>query len=250
MMLRHFIVMKKTWFISDLHLDPSRPQIFTLLLEFLDDIEPQADALYILGDLFEFWVGDDLIESPLGAVYLPVLQRLKQLSDNNIPIYFTQGNRDFLVQKTFIKQIGATLLPDTQVINLYGTPTLILHGDTLCTDDKGYQYMRRLFRIKFIQWLYLSLSIENRAKRADGVRQATTKQTQEKKTSILDVNQQAVEQLMQKNQVTQMIHGHTHRPAIHQLTLNGKKATRFVLGDWHDKASFIEASEEELRLET
>lgn len=242
--------MKKTWFISDLHLDPSRPQLFTLLLDFLDEIEPQADALYILGDLFEFWIGDDLIDSPQGAVYLPVLQRLKQFSNNNIPLYFTQGNRDFLVQDTFSKSIGATLLPDTKIIDLYGIPTLILHGDTLCTDDKGYQYMRRLFRMKIIQWLYLSLSIENRAKRTQNVRQATTKQTQQKKTTILDVNQQAVEQLMQKHQVTQMIHGHTHRPAIHTFTLNDKKATRLVLGDWHDKASFIVASKEGIRLET
>ncbi len=126
--------MKKTWFISDLHLDPSRPQIFTVLLDFLDHIEPQADALYILGDLFEFWIGDDLIESPLGAVYLPILQRLKALSNQGIALYFTQGNRDFLVRKAFVQYIGAKLLPDTQVINLYGKPTLVLHGDTLCTD--------------------------------------------------------------------------------------------------------------------
>lgn len=242
--------MKKTWFISDLHLDPSRPHLFTLLLDFLDEIEPQANALYILGDLFEFWIGDDLIASPQGAVYLPILQRLKQFSDNNIPLYFTQGNRDFLVQETFINSIGAILLPDTKVIDLYGTPTLILHGDTLCTDDKGYQYMRRLFRIKLIQWLFLSLSLEKRAKRTQGVRQATTKQTQQKEATILDVNQQAVEQLMQKHQVTQMIHGHTHRPAIHTFTLDNQKVTRLVLGDWHDKASFIVASKEGITLET
>jgi len=241
--------MKKTWFISDLHLDPSRPHLFTVLLEFLDHIEPQADALYILGDLFEFWVGDDLIQSPLGKVYLPILQRLRALSDQGISVYFTQGNRDFLVRETFVQYIGAKLLPDTQVIDLYGKPTLILHGDTLCTDDKGYQRMRALFRMKLIQKIYLSLSLENRAKRAQGVRHATKKQTKEKHATILDVNQHAVEQLMQENNVTQMIHGHTHRPAIHKLMLNGKKATRFVLSDWHDKARFLEASEEGLKLE-
>lgn len=240
--------MKKTWFISDLHLDPSRPHLFTLLLEFLDHIEPQADALYILGDLFEFWIGDDLIESPLGTSYLPILQRLRAFSDQGIPLYFTQGNRDFLVRKPFMQYIGGQLLPDTHVIDLYGTPTLVLHGDTLCTDDKGYQYMRTLFRIRWVQWIYLSSSLEKRAKRTQNVRHATTKQTKEKKTTILDVNQHAVEKLMQGNQVTQMIHGHTHRPAVHQLTINGKKATRFVLGDWHDKASFIEVSAAGLRL--
>jgi UDP-2,3-diacylglucosamine hydrolase len=241
--------MKKTWFISDLHLDPNRPHLFTVLLEFLDRIEPQADALYILGDLFEFWVGDDLIESSLGKAYIPILQRLRTLSDQGVAVYFTQGNRDFLVRETFVQYIGAKLLPDTQVINLYGKPTLILHGDTLCTDDKGYQRMRALFRMKLIQKIYLSLSLENRTKRAQGVRHATKKQTQEKHYSILNVNQQAVKQLMQERGVTQMIHGHTHRPAIHKLTVNGEKATRFVLGDWHEKASFIEASKEGIRLE-
>jgi UDP-2,3-diacylglucosamine hydrolase len=241
--------MKKTWFISDLHLDPNRPHLFTVLLEFLDRIEPQADALYILGDLFEFWVGDDLIESSLGKAYIPILQRLRTLSDQGVAVYFTQGNRDFLVRETFVQYIGAKLLPDTQVINLYGKPTLILHGDTLCTDDKGYQRMRALFRMKLIQKIYLSLNLEHRTNRAQGVRHATKKQTQEKHYSILDVNQQAVEQLMQERGVTQMIHGHTHRPAIHKLTVNGEKATRFVLGDWHEKASFIEASKEGIRLE-
>ncbi|MEE9352622.1 MAG: UDP-2,3-diacylglucosamine diphosphatase [Thiotrichaceae bacterium] len=240
--------MKKTWFISDLHLDPSRPEIFTLLHEFLDDIEHQAEALYILGDLFEFWVGDDITNSPLGLPFMPVLEHLKRLSDSGIKLYFIQGNRDFLVRDTFINLIGATLLPDTQVIDLYGTPTLILHGDTLCIDDKNYQRMRTLFRIKFIQSLYLSLSIKNRVNRAQGVRKVTSKQVQEKRYEILGVNQQAVETAMRENNVTQMIHGHTHRPAIHEFDLEGEKAQRMVLGDWHDKASFIVASENSIEL--
>ena len=240
--------MKKTWFISDLHLDPSRPEIFSLLHTLLDEIQQQAEALYILGDLFEFWIGDDLIDSPLGQPFLPVLEHLKQLSDSGVEVYFAQGNRDFLIRDRFIQKIGATLLPDTLVINLYGTPTLILHGDTLCTDDKGYQYMRQLFRIKWLQNLYLSLSIENRSKRANGVRKVTKKQVQEKHYEILGVNQQTVENLMRKNNVTQMIHGHTHRPAIHKFLLDGKTARRIVLGDWHNKASFVVASKEGLEL--
>ena len=245
--------MNKTWFISDLHLDPSRPHLFTLLHELLDTIEvhakdKKADALYILGDLFEFWIGDDIMESPLGAVYLPVIEHLKRLSDLGVKLYFTQGNRDFFIRDDFINSIGAKLLPDTQVIDLYGTPTVLLHGDTLCTDDKGYQLMRALFRIRLFQFIYLSLSLENRAKKSKNVRTATNKTKQKKDNRILDVNQQAVEKLMLDSNVLQMIHGHTHRPNTHTFELNGKDATRMVLGDWHDKASFIEASDEGLKL--
>ncbi len=240
--------MKKTWFISDLHLDPSRPEIFTLLHEFLDDIEHQAEALYILGDLFEFWIGDDITLSPIGKPYLPVIAHLRKLSDAGIKLYFTQGNRDFLIRDQFISDIGAELLPDTLVIDLYGTPTVVLHGDTLCVDDKNYQRMRTLFRIKFIQFLYLSMSLEKRAKKASGVRKVTRKQVNEKRYEILDVNQRAVETLMKESHVTQMIHGHTHRPAIHEFKLESKKAKRIVLGDWHDKASFIVADAEGVRL--
>lgn len=240
--------MKKTWFISDLHLDSSRPQLFTLLHEFLDKIENQADALYILGDLFEFWIGDDIIASPLGEVYLPIIKHLRKLSDSGVKLFFTQGNRDFLIRNKLLESMGATQLPDNQVIDLYGTPTIVLHGDTLCTDDKGYQLMRKLFRIKLIQFAYLSLSLESRAKRTKKIRKVTHQQTQKKEDRILDVNQQSVENLMRENNVLQMIHGHTHRPNTHLFDLNGKKAKRMVLADWHDKASFIEASKEGLIL--
>jgi UDP-2,3-diacylglucosamine hydrolase len=240
--------MKKTWFISDLHLDPSRPHLFTLLHEFLDRIEDQAEALYILGDLFEFWIGDDIIDSPLGVSYLPVIKHLRKLSDSGIKLYFIQGNRDFFVRDKLINNMGATLLADTHVIDLYGTPTLILHGDTLCTDDKGYQLMRKVFRIKLLQFIYLSLSLESRATRTNKVRKVTHQQTQNKDCKILDVNQQEVEKLMKKNNVVQMIHGHTHRPDTHLFNLDRKEAKRLVLADWHDKASYIEASSEGLKL--
>lgn len=239
---------KKTWFIADLHLDVSRPHLFEILHLFLDEIQGQAEALYILGDLFEFWIGDDLINDALGAPYLPVIEHLKELSGSGTRIYFTQGNRDFLLRKAFMDYIGGVLLPDTLLIDLYGTPTIILHGDTLCTDDKSYQRMRSLFRQRWLQKLYLSLSLERRAKQANYVRGATRQQLQEKQMHILDVNQHAVEALMRSYNVTQMIHGHTHRPAHHSFKLDGKQASRYVLGDWHDKASFLEASKEGLRL--
>ncbi len=230
---------KTTWFISDLHLDPSRPETFEWLHELLKQIEQQAEALYILGDLFEFWIGDDVTQSEIGKPYLPVIKHLRKLSDSGIKIFFTQGNRDFLICDTFIKAIGATLLPDVQLINLYGTPTLVLHGDTLCTDDKNYQRMRALFRVKWIQKLYLSLSIKTRSRKASSVRKVTSEQVKEKNYEILGVNQQSVESLMQHYQATQIIHGHTHRLAIHEFDLHGTSAKRIVLGDWHDKASYL-----------
>jgi len=234
----------KTWFISDLHLDVSRPHLFTLFHEFIDSIQGQAEALYILGDLFEFWIGDDIIDKPIGKPYLPIIQQLKTLSDSGTRIFFIQGNRDFLIKQTFMQRIGGQLLPDQQVIDLYGTPTLIMHGDTLCTDDKAYQRLRRILRMNIVQKIYLSLSEENRAKRAQKVRQVTSRKTQQKAYEILDVNQQSVEEAMLGVGVLQLIHGHTHRPDTHHFELKGKPATRIVLGDWHKKASFLECSQE------
>ncbi|MCK5897335.1 MAG: UDP-2,3-diacylglucosamine diphosphatase, partial [Cocleimonas sp.] len=168
---------KSTWFISDLHLDPSRPHLFKLFTNFIDDISEQAEALYILGDLFEAWIGDDIIDLPFGEPYLPVINKLKALADSGTRLYFMQGNRDFLAQDVFAKRIGAELLPDQKVIDLYGEPTLLLHGDTLCTDDKSYQRMRRFFRLKIIQFLYLSLSPNSRIEKATRVRNISKNKT-------------------------------------------------------------------------
>lgn len=241
---------KKTWFISDLHLDESRPHLFKLFHDFIDSIHGQAETLYILGDLFEFWIGDDIIDAPAGKPYLPIIERLKALSDSGTKIFFVQGNRDFLIQKAFMQRIGGELLPDHKVIDLYGLPTLIMHGDTLCTDDKAYQRLRRILRMKIVQKIYSMLSPESRAKKAGGVREVTSKKTQQKSYEILDVNQQSVEEVMQQEGVFQLIHGHTHRPDTHQFELGGQEARRIVLGAWHDKASFLECSPEGMRLYT
>jgi len=234
----------KTWFISDLHLDVSRLHLFQLFDQFIDDIQSkgQAEVLYILGDLFEFWIGDDTLDTPVCEPYLPVINKLKALSDSGVSVFFIQGNRDFLLQQKFMQRIGGELLPDQHVIDLYGVPTLIMHGDTLCTDDKGYQRMRWLFRRKIIQKIYLSLSPEKRGKQAKGVREVTSEKNKQKDYKILDVNQQAVEKEMQNAGVFQMIHGHTHRPKTHVFELDGKPARRIVLGDWQDKSSFLECS--------
>ncbi len=267
--------MNKTWFISDLHLSPAHPHLFELFYDFIDDIKDQAEALYILGDLFEFWIGDDIIDLPMGKPYLPVIDKLKSLSDSGTKIYFMQGNRDFLAQDTFVKHIGAELLPDQKVIDLYGTPTLIMHGDTLCIDDKGYQRMRALFRLKVVQKLYLMLSPEKRGKKATDVRKNTQQRTQKKNSMILDVNQQEVERVLadcirgqsktnvkkttksggvyfsslntapQKNCL--LIHGHTHRPAEHEFEVEGRKIKRIVLGDWRDKACYLVIDQQSCR---
>lgn len=232
----------KTWFISDLHLDVSRPHLFELFYQFIDRIQNQADALYILGDLFEFWIGDDVIDKPQGRPYLPVIQKLRALADTGVPIYFIQGNRDFLIKKEFCRRAGMHLLPDQQLIDLYGTPTLIMHGDTLCTDDKAYQRLRWLLRRKLMQKIYLSLSPEKRARQVQGIKKASRKHNKTKTYEILDVNQQAVEKAMRQSGAIQLIHGHTHRPAIHEFTLDDQAARRIVLGDWRDKACYLEIS--------
>ena len=257
----------KTYFISDLHLDPSRPHLFKLFYEFIEKIRPDAEALYILGDLFEFWIGDDIIDLPIGKPFLPVIEKLKTLSDSGVKLYFIQGNRDFLIGEAFMKRIGGTLLPDEQVIDLYGTKALIMHGDTLCTDDKSYQLMRKIFRLWIVQKIYLAMSPEKRYQKAGKVRKTTTESTKQKSALILDVNQQAVEKAVSRGiaetmlersddspkgevlakpsksgGVSFLIHGHTHRPAEHDFMLDDTQIMRIVLGDWGEKWSYLEWS--------
>jgi UDP-2,3-diacylglucosamine hydrolase len=227
-----------TYFISDLHLDQSHPHLYKLFYDFIDDIKEKAEALYILGDLFEVWIGDDIIDHPLGKQYLPTIEKLKSLADSGTKIYFIQGNRDFLIGEAFMQRIGGTLLPDQKVIDLYGTKTLIMHGDTLCSDDKPYQRMRKLFRSKIIQKIYLSLSLESRVKKANKIRQASKASTQKKNKMILDVNQDELTKQLKRGGVDFIIHGHTHRPAEHELEIGGKQIKRIVLSDWRDEISY------------
>ena len=230
------------YFISDLHLDESHPHLYKLFYDFIDEIKAEgkdkAEALYILGDLFEVWIGDDIIDHPLGKQYLPTIEKLKSLSDAGTKIYFIQGNRDFLIGEKLMRRIGGELLPDQKIIDLYGTKTLIMHGDTLCIDDKGYQRMRKLFRIKLVQKLYLSFSIESRLKKANRIRQASKGKTPQKNQMILDVNQAEVTKVAQSGGVALLIHGHTHRPAEHEFNIDGKQVKRIVLSDWRDKACY------------
>ena len=231
---------KKTYFISDLHLDSSRPHLFKLFHEFIKKIKTDVEALYILGDLFEFWIGDDIIDLPIGKPFLPVIDDLKLLSDSGVKIFFIQGNRDFLIGDKFIKLIGAELLPDEHIVDLYGTKVLVMHGDTLCTDDKAYQLMRKIFRFKITQCLYLSMSPEKRSNKAGQVRKNTSENNKQKPSMILDVNQQAVEKSLKSRGVAFLIHGHTHRPAEHDVVIDNNVNKRIVLGDWGEKWSYLE----------
>ena len=229
----------KTWFISDLHLDIHRPEIIQLFLEFLEQIKPQADALYILGDLFEYWVGDDMLELPTFKPFSAVISKLNELNQAGVDLYFIAGNRDFLIGDDFAKKTGCQLLPDHYLIQLYGKATLIMHGDTLCTDDIEYQKLRTMLRSENWQKTFLNLSIEERIQQAQELRDTSKKETIAKQAYILDVNQTAVENIMQEHHVTQLIHGHTHRMASHSFLLNKQTAKRIVLGDWHDAAHFL-----------
>jgi UDP-2,3-diacylglucosamine hydrolase len=225
-----------TLFISDLHLEDRRPQTTELLDAFLAGPARDADALYILGDLFEFWIGDDMITDTAGHVG----KQLAALSETGIPCYFQHGNRDFLLASDYAGAAGLKLLPEMYVADLYGTPTLLLHGDTLCTDDVEYQAFRSQVRNPLFQASFLKMSPEQRIEMARNARDASKKSTGEKSMEIMDVNEQAVRRAFEDQSVMRMIHGHTHRPAFHQHTLgDGRVAERLVLSDWYDSGSYL-----------
>ncbi len=224
-----------TFFISDLHLDESHPEISDCFLRFLHTAASQADALYILGDFFEVWIGDDN-DSPLIE---KVSTALKNLSTQGIKLYFMQGNRDFLLGKRFADRCGMQLLNDPTSIDLYGQKILLMHGDLLCTDDLAYQKFRRKVHQPWLQRLFLSLPLSWRQKIAKKARQKSMHYTQHKSRAIQDVNQIAVEKVCQQYGVTTLIHGHTHRPAIHTFKSEGKLITRYVLPAWHGQGGAL-----------
>lgn len=226
-----------TLFISDLHLDPERPDITALFGRFIDSEARQADALYILGDLFEAWVGDD-DPSEAGAF---VASKLHALTTSGVPVHFIRGNRDFLVGDTYAQRCGMTLLDDPTVITLYGTPTLILHGDLLCTDDTAYQQFRAQTRNPQWQAQFLAQSLPARLAFAEQARAASKARYGElvakgMAETIGDVAPSTVQDWFARYGVTHMIHGHTHRPAIHD---EGNGNTRIVLGDWYEQGSVL-----------
>jgi len=233
-----------TLFIADLHLHTEEPAITAGFLHFLDGVARQADALYILGDLFEAWIGDD-DPNPL---HQRVASAIRALVDSGVPCYFIHGNRDFLLGKRFARESGMQLLPQEKVLNLYGRNVLIMHGDTLCTDDAGYQAFRAKVHQPWLQTLFLALPLFIRHRVAAKMRAGSRAANSSKSLAIMDVNQQAVIEAMEKHRVQWLIHGHTHRPAVHQLTANDAPAWRAVLGAWHSEGSMIRVSENDVEL--
>lgn len=234
-----------TLFVSDLHLDPVRPHILADFRRFLHEEAVHADALYILGDLFEYWVGDD---DPQPAA-TEVAQGLGELATHGVPVSFLRGNRDFLLRDRFAARCHMRILPDPCVIDLYGQPVLLLHGDTLCTDDLAYQAFRRQSRDPAWQESMLAQPLPVRIALAQKARaqsiahqQAVRPDAQAQaagREDITDASAATIVATFQRFGVATMIHGHTHRPAIHRLEVDGISRRRIVLGDWYEQGSVL-----------
>lgn len=234
-----------TLFVSDLHLDASRPGITRLFLDFLAGEARQAQALYVLGDLFEAWVGDDEPGEP-GA---SVCAALKALADSGVPVFLMRGNRDFLFGPGIAARCGATLLPDPCVVDLHGRPTLLMHGDLLCSDDTAYQAFRRQVRDPDWQAQFLAQPLQARQAFAAKARAASREHQQGVSETITDVTPATVEAVMARHGVDRLVHGHTHRPAVHSLLVDDRPATRIVLGDWYEQGSVLRVDADGLRLD-
>nr|WP_193568537.1 UDP-2,3-diacylglucosamine diphosphatase [Citrobacter sp. NCU1] len=231
-------------FIADLHLCTEEPAITAGFLRFLAGEARQADALYILGDLFEAWIGDD-DPNPL---HREIAAAINAVVDSGVPCFFIHGNRDFLLGHRFARESGMTLLPQEKVLDLYGRRVLIMHGDTLCTDDAGYQAFRAKVHKPWLQTLFLALPLFVRKRIAAKMRAGSKSANSSKSLDIMDVNPQAVIAEMEKQPVQWLIHGHTHRPAVHELTINGHPAFRVVLGAWHHEGSMVKVTPDNVEL--
>jgi len=218
----------ETLFISDLHLTIERPEITQKFIKFLANRAPQAKALYILGDLFDTWIGDDDFSPPIGKVK----RHLKALSQQGTKVYYIHGNRDFLIGQKFSQDSDTILLDEYSLIDLYGTPTLLTHGDLLCTDDLAYQAFREKSHTSEWQENVLSKPLIFRMLFARWYRLRSFFHKRKKSQTIMDVNSNAVSSIMEKHQATRLIHGHTHREAIHDFQVNQAPAQRFVLAEW------------------
>jgi UDP-2,3-diacylglucosamine hydrolase len=236
--------MSVTYFISDLHLSAERQDINDCLFRFLQTEAVDADALYILGDLFEVWIGDDDITAFSESIALA----LKTVSAT-VPIYFIHGNRDFAIRQSFARRAGMIILPEQYVIDLYGRKALLMHGDELCTRDIEYQKFRKKSRGWWWPRLMLLLPLKTRQKMATNGRQTSKKYQKQLTAEIMDVTQSEVALAMQKHGVDLLIHGHTHRPKVHQFILDNKSMKRIVLGDWYDQGSILIADKQHLALE-
>lgn len=227
-------------FISDLHLSPERPEVTRAFLRFLEDQTSSTEALFVLGDLFEAWIGDD-DNCPTGA---DVQQAFKQLTDKGVSLFIQHGNRDFFLGKRFMQATGATLLGDEHLVEYNDQTVLVMHGDTLCTDDIDYIRFRQKIRHPVSKFCLQLLPLKYRQKLANKMRAKSKAANANKPSAIMDVNSDAVDQVMSKHQVKTLIHGHTHRPNRHQH----KQGERIVLGDWHDKGWYVKWDSSDLQL--
>ncbi|MES2218549.1 MAG: UDP-2,3-diacylglucosamine diphosphatase [Pseudomonadota bacterium] len=224
-----------TVFISDLHLAENQPVIADIFLRFLQREARSAGSLYILGDFFEAWVGDD----DLTAFHLVIIAALRAATESGLPIYLMHGNRDFLLGRRFLNATGCRLLPDEYVLNLVNGPVLLMHGDTLCTADTAYLKFRKKSRNWFMQKLFLCKSLAKRQAIAARMREQSKLHTSNAPEYLMDVTQAEVERVMAKHQVKKLIHGHTHRPAVHEFSLGDMAVTRTVLPAWHEKGNML-----------
>ncbi len=224
-----------TLFVSDLHLEADRPDIGDQFINFLKTDVLEADDLYILGDLFEAWVGDD---DP-NTHYARIKMAIRKVVDKGIPVYFMHGNRDFMIGRQFANETGVEILPDPYPVTMYGERTLLSHGDALCIDDVQYQRVREMVRNPEWQKSILEKPLKERLRIAEEARRQSLEQTINMNLSIMDVNQEEVIRVIRKHEVDILVHGHTHRPDIHNVDLGNRKAQRIVLGDWYTQGSVL-----------
>lgn len=225
--------------ISDLHLEEQRPDITRAFLHFLETRARQAEALYILGDFFEVWVGDD----GMSPFQHDIARALRELSDAGTRIYLMHGNRDFLIGRAFCREAGCTLLKDPSIVRFNGEPVLLMHGDSLCTRDVGYMKLRRVLRNPLSLFILRHLPLATRHRLARKLRSESRAQTSMKAREIVDVTPEEVPRVMAEHGVRTLIHGHTHRPAAHQLLVNEQPARRIVLGDWDKQGWALQVDE-------
>jgi len=225
-----------TLFISDLHLCASRPRIKQLFFDFLQSAARKADQLYILGDFFEYWAGDDDIEDPFNR---SIVSALAALTSSGVAVYLMHGNRDFLIGEAFCQASGARLLSDPSLIELNGARTLLMHGDTLCTDDVEYQNFRKQVRDPRWQRQFLSQPLEQRKAIIADLRRRSETEKQMKSIDIMDVTPASVEAALREHTYPRLIHGHTHRPALHHHQVDGKECERWVLTDWYQHGGYL-----------
>ena len=235
-------------FISDLHLSVERPEIIKLFLKFMDEVAPSSRSLYILGDFLEYWIGDDMDEQIQGTLIADVFSSLKELHNKGTNVFFMPGNRDFLIGKSLADKYQFSLVNDPVTIDINKSPVLLMHGDTLCSDDIEYQNFRSMVRDENWKRSFLSKSLEERVQIAEDLREKSKEAVADKKPDIMDVNQETVINTMMQHDVVTLIHGHTHRPALHDFEHDGKSMKRYVLADWYDSGSYLEITDSNFKV--